>query len=124
MLPPSLYLRNLAKESEFPMWGGGYADIWKGQTANGDPICLKVLRVFTTQASRKKLFKEFSQEVLVWSQLEHPHVLPFLGISTDLFPESYCLVSPWCSHGSVMNYINLHPEVNRTSIVGPINLCY
>ncbi|KAE9384828.1 hypothetical protein BT96DRAFT_777393, partial [Gymnopus androsaceus JB14] len=104
IFPSSLYLRGLTKEGHHPKWGGGYADIWKGQAANGDPVCLKVLRVFTTEASKKQLFKEFSQEALVWSQLEHPNVLPFLGTNTDLFPESYCLVSPWCSHGNVMVY--------------------
>ncbi|KAF9074254.1 hypothetical protein BDP27DRAFT_1197343, partial [Rhodocollybia butyracea] len=97
---------DLIKEGDFPIWGGGYADIWKGQAANGDPLCLKVLRVFATKASRKQLFKDFSQEALVWSQLAHPNILPFLGISMDLFPERFCLVSPWCSYGNVGDYLD------------------
>ncbi|KAE9402923.1 kinase-like protein, partial [Gymnopus androsaceus JB14] len=66
---------------------------------------------------RKQLFKEFSQEALVWSQLEHPNVLPFLGTNMDLFPDTYCLVSPWCSHGNVMIYLSTHPEANKTGII-------
>ncbi|KAE9408334.1 kinase-like protein, partial [Gymnopus androsaceus JB14] len=58
----------------------------------------------------------FSQEALVWSQLEHPNVLPFLGTNMDLFPESYCLVSPWCSHGNVMVYLSTHPEADKMGI--------
>ncbi|KAE9389319.1 hypothetical protein BT96DRAFT_406784 [Gymnopus androsaceus JB14] len=116
-LPSSICLRGLTREGNHPKWGGGYADIWKGQAASGDPICLKVLRVFTTEASKKQLFKEFSQEALVWSQLEHPNVLPFLGTNTDLFPESYCLVSPWCSHGNVMVYLSTHPEADKMRII-------
>ncbi|KAE9402581.1 kinase-like protein, partial [Gymnopus androsaceus JB14] len=62
----------------------------------------------------------FSQEALVWSQLEHPNVLPFLGTDADLFPESYCLVSPWCSHGNVMIYLSTHPEASKMRIASPI----
>ncbi|KAE9402927.1 kinase-like protein [Gymnopus androsaceus JB14] len=120
ILPSSLYLRGLTKEGNHPTGGGGYADIWKGQTANGDPVCLKVLRVFTTEASRKEIFKEFSREALIWSQLEHPNVLPFLGTNVDLFPESYCLVSPWCSHGNVMIYLSTHPGANKMRIIWDI----
>ncbi|KAE9390009.1 kinase-like protein, partial [Gymnopus androsaceus JB14] len=120
MLPSSIYLRDLVKEGNDPLWGGGYADIYKGQTANGNSACLKVLRVFTTQESTKRLFKEFSKEVLVWSQLDHPNVLPFLGINIDLFPGRFCLVSPWCSNGSIMNYLSMHPEADKMEIVSDI----
>lgn len=77
VLPSSLYVWGLTKEGDSPKWGGGYAvckpssltlqqymiiqiflqDIWKGQTASGDPVCLKVLRVFSTETSRKQSFK-------------------------------------------------------------------
>ncbi|KAE9382885.1 kinase-like protein [Gymnopus androsaceus JB14] len=120
MIPPSLYLRDLVKEGNDQVWGGGYADIYQGRTVNGELACLKVLRVFTTLESSKQLFKEFSQEVLVWSQLEHPNILPFLGINMDLFPGRYCLVSPWCGHGSVMNYLSMHPEVDKMEIIKDI----
>lgn len=68
------------------------------------------------------MVQEFSQEVLVWSQLEHPNVLPFLGINMDLFPGRHCLVSPWCNHGSVINYLLLHPEVDKMQIVSYVNV--
>ncbi|KAE9387519.1 kinase-like protein, partial [Gymnopus androsaceus JB14] len=58
----------------------------------------------------------FSQEALVWSQLKHPNVLPFLGTNVELFPESYCLTLPWCSNGNVMDYLRTHPEVNKMGI--------
>ncbi|KAE9399945.1 kinase-like protein, partial [Gymnopus androsaceus JB14] len=57
------------------------------------------------------------QEVLIWSQLEHPNVLPFLGTNMDLFPQSYCLVSPWCSLGNVMIYLSNHPEADKMEIL-------
>ncbi|KAF9062910.1 kinase-like domain-containing protein, partial [Rhodocollybia butyracea] len=62
----------------------------------------------------------FSQEALIWSQLDHPNVLPFLGVNTVLFPQSYCLVSPWCSNGSVMAYLIAHPAANLMKIIRDI----
>ncbi|KAE9406195.1 hypothetical protein BT96DRAFT_811348, partial [Gymnopus androsaceus JB14] len=121
LLPSSLYLWDLRKEADYPVCGGGYADIWRGQMASGDPACLKVLRFFTaTEPSRSELFKEVSQEVLVWSQLDHPNVLPFLGVNTELFPQNYCLVSPWCRDGSVMNYLSMHSDADKREIVSII----
>ncbi|KAE9404707.1 kinase-like protein [Gymnopus androsaceus JB14] len=120
MLPGSVYLRDLTREGNDPIWGGGYADIWKGRAASGEDTCLKVLRIFTTDTSTNQVFKDFSQEVLVWSQLNHPNVLPFLGINVHLFPGRFCLVSPWYSHGSVVNYLSRHPEVDKTEIMNDI----
>ncbi|KAE9393484.1 hypothetical protein BT96DRAFT_978933 [Gymnopus androsaceus JB14] len=123
LLPSSLYLWDLTKEGDHPVCGGGYADIWRGQLASRGPVCLKVLRFFTApEPSRSKLFKEVSQEVLVWSQLNHPNVLPFLGVNTDLFPQNYCLVSPWCSYGSIMNFLIAHPDADKMEIIYDI-LC-
>ncbi|KAE9404706.1 kinase-like protein [Gymnopus androsaceus JB14] len=119
ILPASVYLQDLTREGNDPICGGGYADIWKGRIASGE-ACLKVLRIFATDTPTKQVFKDFSQEVLVWSQLDHPNVLAFLGINVHLFPERYCLVSPWYSHGSVVKYLSMHPEANKTKIINDI----
>ncbi|PBK82462.1 kinase-like protein [Armillaria gallica] len=64
------------------------------------------------------LLQEFCQEALVWRQLHHPNVLPFLGVNEDLFAPRYCLVSPWMVNGNIMSYIEAHPDHNRlTSLV-------
>jgi hypothetical protein len=46
-------------------------------------------------------------EGLVWRQLHHPNVLPFLGIDGRTFKDitSLGLVSPWMERGTIMNYI-------------------
>ncbi|KAF8183770.1 kinase-like domain-containing protein, partial [Mycena galopus ATCC 62051] len=48
------------------------------------------------------------REALLWKDLHHPHILPFLGIDRDSFPPSLCMVSPWMEHGTVMNYLKTH----------------
>ncbi|KAF8183738.1 kinase-like protein, partial [Mycena galopus ATCC 62051] len=48
------------------------------------------------------------REALLWKDLHHPNILPFLGIDRNSFPSSLCMVSPWMEHGTVMNYLKTH----------------
>ncbi|KAJ7620554.1 kinase-like domain-containing protein, partial [Mycena polygramma] len=52
------------------------------------------------------------REALVWKDLHHPHILPFLGIDQDSFPSSLCIVSPWMEQGTVINYLKDHGHAN------------
>ncbi|KAJ7882944.1 kinase-like domain-containing protein [Mycena leptocephala] len=44
------------------------------------------------------------EEARIWKSLEHPNILPFLGIALDL-GLSPALVSPLCTAGPIMKYI-------------------
>ncbi|KAJ6457351.1 kinase-like domain-containing protein, partial [Mycena sanguinolenta] len=47
----------------------------------------------------------FCREALVWKELCHPYILPFLGIEENSFPSLLCMVSPWMEHGTVLKYL-------------------
>jgi serine/threonine protein kinase len=53
--------------------------------------------------------------------LEHPNIVPFLGVNTDPLE----LISDWMPGGDLPGYIANHPNVDRLSLVGvPYNpLC-
>ncbi|EEB90900.1 hypothetical protein MPER_10832, partial [Moniliophthora perniciosa FA553] len=51
---------------------------WRGKRR----VCLKVLRTFATD---KFVFEEFYHEALIWAQLHHPNILPFVGVNEQLF---------------------------------------
>lgn len=51
------------------------------------------------------LLQMFCKEALIWKQLDHPHVLPFLGIDLEIFPGFMCMVSPWMQHGTIMAHL-------------------
>jgi serine/threonine protein kinase len=59
--------------------------------------------------------QRFYKEALIWEGLHHPFILPFLGIDTDTFPSSLCMVSPWMENGTVLVYLKDHGlgEVDR-----------
>ncbi|KAK0498047.1 kinase-like domain-containing protein, partial [Armillaria luteobubalina] len=87
-------------------------DIWKGRFRNTQ-VCLKVLRVFGTKEWRAKVLWEFCQEALMWRQLQHPNILPFLGVSEELFAPRYCLISLWMVNGNIISYLKTHPDHDR-----------
>ncbi|KAJ4485308.1 hypothetical protein J3R30DRAFT_3438726 [Lentinula aciculospora] len=103
VLPPSMYLKDLLCESKRAVAGGGFPDIWIGRIDN-QRVCVKVLRFFQQDSDRESLLKALSKEVILWRQLKHPNILPFLGVNTELFAPSYCIVSPWMSNGDIMTY--------------------
>lgn len=83
-------------------------DVWIG-SLNQQRVCIKVLRFFQQGSDREELLKALSKEVLLWRQLNHPNILPFLGVNTELFAPSFCIVSPWMSNGDIMAYARNSP---------------
>jgi len=50
----------------------------------------------------------------VWKNLEHPNVVPLLGVTTDPIQ----LVSGWMPETDLTAYIAGHPDADRLSLVG------
>jgi serine/threonine protein kinase len=51
--------------------------------------------------------QRFCRESLIWRQLRHPNVLPFIGVDAQTFASTnfLCMVSPWMERGTIMDYI-------------------
>ncbi|EJD00475.1 kinase-like protein [Fomitiporia mediterranea MF3/22] len=49
--------------------------------------------------------RDFCKEALLWRNLDHPNVLPFLGICRDQFAPKMALVSHWMKNGSLSEYL-------------------
>ncbi|KAK0437918.1 kinase-like domain-containing protein [Desarmillaria tabescens] len=116
ILPSSFFSQNVTREGANPICGGGYADIWKGHLRDTQ-VCLKVLRIFATEEARTKILRDLCHEALMWRQLRHPNILPFLGVSKDLFAPSYCMISPWMVNGNIMSYLEAHPDHDRLTLL-------
>ncbi|KAF8904008.1 kinase-like domain-containing protein [Mucidula mucida] len=116
IVPTSFFCRNVRRDGAFPVSGGGFADIWKG-TMEEKPVCLKVLRLFLTGSAREELLKDFCHEALVWRQLRHPNVLPFLGVTLTLCAPSFCLISPWMENGNIISFLQRYPSHDRLKAI-------
>ncbi|KAJ7572220.1 kinase-like domain-containing protein, partial [Mycena floridula] len=94
--------------------GGSFGDIFRGKYC-GDLVALKRLRVRGPEAN--SVYKNFFRESSAWHRLDHPYILPFLGVDAESFPGQPCMVSPWMIHGTVTEFIQKNPTTNLVRII-------
>ncbi|KAH8800564.1 kinase-like domain-containing protein [Flagelloscypha sp. PMI_526] len=116
VLPPSFELED-AQTSSHPFRGGGYSNVSEGRDSSlhqdrPKKICVKRLRIYshpgksdTLEAKKSNVLQVFLKEALIWKQLSHPNILPFLGVSIFCFPHQMSLISPFTENGDVMSYL-------------------
>ncbi|TDL23879.1 kinase-like protein [Rickenella mellea] len=103
-----------------PVAGGGLSDIWKGKITEKGTVALKAFRIYDKSVQEKAL-KNFSHEAVMWRQLRHPNILPFYGVfKGNQHFDRLCLVSPWMDAGNVIDYLNVHTDVNRLALLSDI----
>ncbi|KAF7337063.1 TKL/TKL-ccin protein kinase [Mycena venus] len=86
--------RTVKKLSVYPFDSGSNADIYRGVL--GEPT----ISIRTNETTLKSLY----EEARIWKGLDHPNILPFLGIALDL-GLSPALISPLCASGPIMKYL-------------------
>ena len=65
-----------------------------------------------------RMRQRFIREASVWSTLDDPNVLPFLGIAEP--PGiGVCLVSPWMENGNSYEYLDKRRDISPFRIVSP-----
>ncbi len=57
------------------------------------------------------------RETIVWKQLRHDNILPFVSVDTLTIPEKYCLISPWMDNDNVLHDLEKHPDTDRLKCV-------
>ncbi|TCD66394.1 hypothetical protein EIP91_001385 [Steccherinum ochraceum] len=107
ILPSLLILRGVECEDLRKRRGaGGFADVYVG-TYGGMKVALKCLRMYILAGSNQKfgMMKAFCRESLVWKNLVHEHIVPFIGVADDVFPDTICMVIQWQDRGSLRHYL-------------------
>ncbi|KAF9255846.1 hypothetical protein L218DRAFT_883160, partial [Marasmius fiardii PR-910] len=110
--PTCLTIQNVRKLGNYPIAAGGFGDVWKGVIGeSSESVCLKVVKIYL-QSNVEKLCKAYLREAIVWRQLQHPNVLPFLGIYYLENNQQVCLISPWMERGNLLQYVTTTPREN------------
>ncbi|KAK0447468.1 kinase-like domain-containing protein [Desarmillaria tabescens] len=121
----------LTRIGEQPEFFGGSAEIWKaGLTFSNAKmtVAVKYLRLCVTQVT-----KHLYREIRIWQSLEHPHVLPLLGICHNNTYESVRasgdhavdpmmsigIVCPWMANGTLVDFLKL----SQTKMENTEELC-
>ncbi|PPR05072.1 hypothetical protein CVT24_010259 [Panaeolus cyanescens] len=96
---------------------GGFSEIWKG-TLHKQVVCVKILKMYQTSNPRR-IMKAVSREAVLWGHLSHVNVLPFYGVYCvqEDSNDRMCLVSPWMDGGTVNEYLERNPDVDRFALV-------
>ncbi|KAJ7875390.1 kinase-like domain-containing protein [Mycena olivaceomarginata] len=118
-LPSSLFIAGVTERDEHPSFGGGFGDIYRASYGS-QRVALKRMRYFIRGSDLRRIRLKFCREALLWKDLQHAHILPFLGIDRDTFPSSLCMVSPWMEHGTVMHYLKTYGYANVDKLLSEI----
>ncbi|PPQ91942.1 LOW QUALITY PROTEIN: hypothetical protein CVT25_000985 [Psilocybe cyanescens] len=99
----------IARDSEYPAHGGGYADVYIGTLSKEQKrtmVAIKIIRTHTyTPSNRWKIEKRLRREIRLWSCLRHPNVVPLLG-TTLSFSSYTSMVCPWMNEGNLHHYLD------------------
>jgi hypothetical protein len=53
--------------------------------------------------------KAFFKEALVQWDLDHQHIVPFLGISQNIDGSALCTIFPWYNNGTLEEHLKTKP---------------
>ncbi|KAG8946867.1 hypothetical protein FRC00_009378 [Tulasnella sp. 408] len=110
-LPPYVTTSyEIAKEEK--IYEGAWSTVWRGRWQNC-VVAIKEVPI-TAEVTRQ----DMERQVGVWSGLRHANILQFFAVSSS--SEVPFLVSPFMSHGNVMDYIKANPDAKRASFVHDI----
>ncbi|KIO21944.1 hypothetical protein M407DRAFT_122865 [Tulasnella calospora MUT 4182] len=106
--------------SDVPLLAGGYADVYQGIWTSPEgktiEVAVKTLRASRpssvtndTAALKKRIDIRMKRETLVWTRAKHRNIHTLLGFRSQPEPQ---LVSPWCRHGNLIDYLITNPELS------------
>ncbi|KAF5349255.1 hypothetical protein D9756_009409 [Leucocoprinus leucothites] len=112
---PTLQVEVQAEDEPIAM--GTFSDTWKA-SYGAYPVCLKIIRVYSSVVDVERLIAECVNETLAFSNFEHPNILPFYGIfCIDDFSGWTGMVTPWMQNGTFHEYLDSNPEAPRLPLV-------
>ncbi|KAH8795197.1 kinase-like domain-containing protein, partial [Flagelloscypha sp. PMI_526] len=90
-------------------------DVYHGKL-EGRSVCIKVPRLWFKEGdpAQEGVLRAFMREATLWRQLNHPNVLPLLGVDRALFAGRLCFVSSLMANGNAMDFIK-NFEVSQIS---------
>lgn len=119
ILPPSIFTSETADTPPALIRGGRYGDVYRA-SRNGYDLAFKVLRGVDHDHdhSIRKVFtvpfhyveytdrdQMFGREALMLASMDHPSILPFLGLDSTTFPNNIAIITPWCTHETAVAFL-------------------
>ncbi|KAJ7170996.1 kinase-like domain-containing protein [Mycena filopes] len=102
LLPSSLVIHGVKNSRPTP-FSGTFGDVFTADH-QGKIVALKRLRIFSAENEENPTQQKFCREALIWKNLDHDHVLPFIGVDLETFPGYICMLSPWMANGALVTF--------------------
>ncbi|KAF9780779.1 kinase-like domain-containing protein [Thelephora terrestris] len=112
ILPTSMRLE-LPEDAmvDIQCWGG-YGIVSKSEY-RGREVAVKALR--PRRLGSEEMSKRFWKEVIAWKAVQHPNILPLLGVV--IAGDRIAMVSEWMAGGNIKEFIGTHPNANRYELL-------
>ena len=72
---------------------------------------------FHVLTRRRNHMQRFCKEVVMWKFLQHPNVLPLIGITMS--EGRFAMISEWMTNGNINDFVKANPDADRLGLVGP-----
>ncbi len=108
----------------FACTGGAQSDVYRG-AYNEEMVCVKMPRFFGDKSDLVNLFLANSLslpltwckrriafiEAVFWQELEHPNILPLIGVAWlgEASSRRLACITPWIVGGNILDYLEAHP---------------
>ncbi|KAG0298832.1 hypothetical protein BGZ96_006223 [Linnemannia gamsii] len=69
-----------------------------------DRVAVKIVKTQTGATDNDRVQKMLRKEIAIWSQISHPHVLPFLAV--EELPTDTFIFCELCTGGHLLNYLS------------------
>ncbi|KAJ7148694.1 kinase-like domain-containing protein, partial [Mycena crocata] len=106
-LPSSLSIEGIEQICPQPVASGGFGDIYKAVYRSKD-VALKQIRFYQNQSdeARQKVRAKLCQEALLWKNLDHEFIMPFIGLyPNDIESPTISMVCPFMNNGTIVDYL-------------------
>ena len=130
-IPKSMHMENCLNEDSTEDDDEGRANMFRGKH-KGLPVGVKIVHLYLTGDFGKYLSvsilkhalrkfsltqgsQEFCREAVAWKHLQHPNILPLLGVNLER--RQLAMISEWMDHGNINKYVENHEGVNRVQLV-------
>lgn len=113
ILPTALKVPICYDRTEVPLYQGGYGDVWKSKYFGRD-VAVKVIRTYSN-TNLQKVVGRFCREVVTWKNLQHPNVLPLIGVT--MTETQFAMVSDWMANGNINEFTEKNPAADRLELL-------
>ncbi|KAL0574950.1 hypothetical protein V5O48_007024 [Marasmius crinis-equi] len=92
-------IKQLTFSKEGPFAGGAQGRVWRAKVGGMADCAVKIAPCYEWERNehadqeREQVFEAYLQEAIIWKRLDHPNVLPLLGIHWENDVQALCLVT-------------------------------